>query len=616
MYPYLKRGIILFSTIVVFAGAGFYWKGTSLVRAIAQESLEKALSPIGIHEVEIDALSFGWGRIYLRDIQSKESPSNSTLSIQELDIAFSPFFGIKAIDMIGVSLDLKGTDQSSFSIEELKERLASVGKMITRFKTAALPQIAIRESSFIVPTHKGPLNVPLQMMTQTTVMRHQIMTLDFGEQGEARFSGQIILDFGQEGVSLDVHTTNIDLETPHFQLKAPEISLLCHLVKGETDGGQIEGFAKINQLKLHHYGTLLAPLEINLAASGTPEKFVLDELTITEEGGSSPKGAMPPALFEFEGSFEPARLYAQAVVAFQIPRLAKLWDFTPLFERSGAEKISIGGNLIGEGELVFDKDRLTTQTFDVKIKDVSFVRDGFSLEGASSHLILKGLMPLTTKGSQHVAIRQASLAGINLKDVRFSFLFDDKGMLQIDQFMAAALGGTLKAGRFRRITPAILQFETDFKGIELAEILKLTDMSTLSGQAKLGGNALMQYSPEEGVDVIQAQLDSISESGVIQYKPKKGNSGEPPVGQSEIEMAYNVLDNLHFTLLNIRLHHIPNNPGEMQGTVKILGSNPNVLNGYPFEFNIVTTGKLKDLVANTLKHMNPPADFQNKTTRK
>ena len=42
----------------------------------------------------------------------------------------------------------------------------------------------------------------------------------------------------------------------------------------------------------------------------------------------------------------------------------------------------------------------------------------------------------------------------------------------------------------------------------------------------------------------------------------------------------------------------------------MLGSNPNVLNGYPFEFNIVTTGKLKDLVMNTLQHMKPPTDLK------
>ena len=59
MHPYLKRGMVLFSAVVILGGAGLYWKGTNLVRSIAKESLEKTLSPLGIHEVEIDKLSFG-----------------------------------------------------------------------------------------------------------------------------------------------------------------------------------------------------------------------------------------------------------------------------------------------------------------------------------------------------------------------------------------------------------------------------------------------------------------------------------------------------------------------------------------------------------------------------
>ena len=60
-------------------------------------------------------------------------------------------------------------------------------------------------------------------------------------------------------------------------------------------------------------------------------------------------------------------------------------------------------------------------------------------------------------------------------------------------------------------------------------------------------------------------------------------------------MAFQVLDNLHFSLFNVRLSPMADNPSEMQAIVKMLGSNPNVLYGYPFEFNIVTTGKLKYL---------------------
>jgi hypothetical protein len=50
------------------------------------------------------------------------------------------------------------------------------------------------------------------------------------------------------------------------------------------------------------------------------------------------------------------------------------------------------------------------------------------------------------------------------------------------------------------ISYPVFQFEADFENIELAEILKLTDLESLSGQAKLAGNASLRYDLKEGFD--------------------------------------------------------------------------------------------------------------------
>ena len=182
-----------------------------------------------------------------------------------------------------------------------------------------------------------------------------------------------------------------------------------------------------------------------------------------------------------------------------------------------------------------------------------------------------------------------------------------------DDYKSVYFQNHLTPEEYLRISSNIVGFQngkiTDFENIELADILKLTDLKTLSGRAKLAGNASMSYDLQGGLDVNQAELHSISETGLIQYQPADGKIEASHLGQGGASMAFQVLDNLNFTVFNVRLEHLADNPAEMQGIVKMLGSNPKVLNGYPFEFNIVTTGKLKDLVINTLHHMKPPTDL-------
>ena len=71
MRPYFKRGLVAFASIVAL-GCGFLiWKGPSMAKNMAISSLERNLAPFGVGKVEIDSVSLGWGRIYLRDVHTK-----------------------------------------------------------------------------------------------------------------------------------------------------------------------------------------------------------------------------------------------------------------------------------------------------------------------------------------------------------------------------------------------------------------------------------------------------------------------------------------------------------------------------------------------------------------
>jgi hypothetical protein len=604
MRPYFKRGLVAVVSIVVL-GCGFLvWKGPTLAKNIAISSLERNLASLGVEQVEIDSVSFGWGRIYLRDIHTKISSSGPNLSVQEVNIALSVLLNIKAMDVVGATFELKKDDKISGYEAQLREKVVHFGKVIEQMKHLKLPVIALRDCLLVIPTSHGALKIPVHAATETTVKRGCVLTVDWGEQGENTFSGQIVLETGRSGATLDIHSVNVDIQASNFHIKAPEISLWGNSIDIDKEGCKIDGFARIEHLMLESFGALKVPLEINLSVGGTPNDLLIDELTITGKG-------IEANLFKLEGTLKPYEASAQLDLTVQIPQLSKLWDFTQLLATHASDKVSVGGKVSLAGDFFLEKGKLVASPLAIDIREASLSREGFSIEGLASQLVFNGIAPLVTKGQQRMSVKKITANGINLKNVSLEGLFDRKGLLQIGSLRASTLNGNLKAHRFKRlakISYPVFQFEVDFENIELSEILKLTDLASLSGQAKLAGNASMRYDLKDGLDVIEAELHSVSESGVIRYRPETSSMEEGAYNAQNV--AFQALDNLHFSLFDVRIFRAPDNPSEMQGVVKMLGSNPNVLNGYPFEFNILTAGKLKDLVINTLQHMKPPTDLK------
>jgi hypothetical protein len=598
---YLKGGLVIFASLLVLGGVLVSWKGPNLVKTMAKTSLRRGLAPLGIEEIKIGTVRFGLGRIYLRDIASEKSPSHPSLYIQELDLALSIFFNVKAIDVVGAILELDHGDNISLSKAMLEDKAAQFGKMIVHLKNLKLPTIAMHDCLLVIPSSQGPLKLPIHAVTETTVTRNKVFTIDWGEAGTDKFSGQLVLDASRNGTTIDIHSTNIDFQSPTFQIKAPEISLWGTTGCKGNEGYKLDGFAKLDRLMLSQYGSLKMPLEVNLEGEGTEEEFELDELTIMSSGAGK-------NFLELEGSFKPTQSFAKIALTTQIAQLSNLWDFTPLLATHSHDKVSLGGKVNLSSEIVWEAGSLKTSVLALEIKGGNLTREGLSVEGVNTQFLFQKLQPLTTKGNQRLTAKTLSIAGLEAKNLDFQCLFDAEGLFQIKQISADVLGGNMLAHRFQRdarATEPSFQFETDFKGVELGELLKLTDLDNLKGQAKLAGNASMNYRVGTGLDVLQAELHSISDSGLIQYKPHEKNANAHSEHE-HVNMAHQVLDNFNFSVFNVRLEHAADKPTEMQGIIKLLGSNPNFLNGYPFEFNIVTTGPLKDLAMSFLNLMKPP----------
>jgi hypothetical protein len=95
--------------------------------------------------------------------------------------------------------------------------------------------------------------------------------------------------------------------------------------------------------------------------------------------------------------------------------------------------------------------------------------------------------------------------------------------------------------------------------------------------------------------------------GVVSYT---GRAGEGIAQQSEsTKLAFDALANFQYSRLTLRLDG--DVAGELTASVRLEGRNPNVLDGYPIDFNINTTERFADLLTDAFRGLSLSAAARN-----
>lgn len=594
MRPYFKRGILTIVLMIIMGASLLIYKAPNLIHDKIQTSLEHALSPLGIKHLRIQATHLKWGELHLENIQTERTPTLPELSIQSLKIVFSPLFKIRTLEIKEGQLNLKHKDMSKDFTKRWQSKWDDFTNLLHHIMHLKPPTINMYNCSLIIPTLQGPLKIPVRSATKTTLRAQDTFVIDWGDEKGKEFSGHLVFEFGTDITTALLKSTNIDFETESFHVKSPSLSLYSRFSKAQGNVYQVKGHAQIDTLKVLSFGSLKTPIELNLLTNSTSDYWRVKNLTLTSKDKKN--------TFNLQGLIDPEKTKTHLKFNLQIPQLSKIWNFKPLAEG----KVSLNGSTHWQNGLwICDSCVL-------KIHRGSLIQKDFSIQNLSGNLHFETLFPFSTKKAQHIEIEKLTFHDILFENTFCDGFLDSQEHLQIHKITSHALGGYIKAYQFQRLTTQKtlpFHFFVNLEEIELMNILKLTNLDNLSGQAKLTGHGVMCYDSKQGFNIERAEIRAISK-GLIQYKLNEETAEPFAFQQEEVNMAFQALNNLHFSTLVIQLTQDSQIPSEMQATVKMLGNNPNVLNGHPFEFNIVTTGKLKDLIINTLHHMTQPTNLK------
>ncbi len=239
-------------------------------------------------------------------------------------------------------------------------------------------------------------------------------------------------------------------------------------------------------------------------------------------------------------------------------------------------------------------------TAEVGATDMSFTAAGVNIAGLSTTLNFTSLLPLASRPAQPLTIRTID-AGVPLRDLsaRLGFALDDAGNARLDLPAAtvAFAGGRISLADAGLDTgQAENRLTLQFDRVDLAELLKLVQLEGLSGTGVLNGS-LPVVIRDNRIAVVDGALRTAG-SGVLRYRSPTARQALESGGES-VDLLLQALENFQYDTLSFSVDKRLD--GETELRLQTTGSNPDVLDGYPFAININLSGNADQILASVLE---------------
>jgi hypothetical protein len=136
------------------------------------------------------------------------------------------------------------------------------------------------------------------------------------------------------------------------------------------------------------------------------------------------------------------------------------------------------------------------------------------------------------------------------------------------------------------------QVTVEIDGIQLSRLFESIDIEGLNGKGAISGSIPVVISGAE-IAIAEGVLASQNDGNLSFQSPEAdevlARSGE------QVELMLKAMKDFRYESLNVVLDKPLQ--GEASLRISMLGHNPDVLDGYPFQFNITLTGDLEPLLA-------------------
>ena len=265
----------------------------------------------------------------------------------------------------------------------------------------------------------------------------------------------------------------------------------------------------------------------------------------------------------------------------------------------------VSGTVAAAGRLGWeidnDGDGLTSE-MTLLIENLSLDAGDFRLERVNAVIAFDSLWPPSTAPAQQLAIGLID-AGLPLTDGIIDFQLRPDGALYVESAVWRWAGGRLKTRNFLFDPDAERHaFTLEVDDLDLAEIVALSDMEDISASGRLSGRVPVTVTAE-GLAIAGGRLETAEGGGFLRYAPEVAPAMLRQGGEGA-SLALNVLENFRYESLRIEIDRDAG--GDAEIAVHLRGSNADVYDGFPIEFNLNISGPIDQMLRRGLEGYRVP----------
>jgi len=563
-------------------------------------------------------------------------PLTATL-IGEVEAALGPAPALTRANLREIAISATGVALNGTTIDDLEVTgsfagdplsFEAAGEVLGRFAVADLNGLSAEQISLGLPfqvsrdaeTFDFLLARPGRLTLSGLEVPDLVRTEGPVEIALASSEARLVLD-GEQGSFALSHETRVGLgetrlivqpeggEPISLEVRAPSVTLIGEL--GED--GLYSGTAAIREaaLTLPAYDLAFEELSVDLELPGDPAHAAADFEIAALRHLLSPAAFAPlqvsgrtrrngetieltalvngtggQQLVDVAATHDLASGSGQADVILQplefMPGGLQPAVLSPLF----AELSEARGRVEGSAALTWNREGLAG-TAQFVIEDLAFTGEGLAVSGLDLSLELDGLQPPASP--PHQILRADVIdVGVPLKglEARFRLPPDAPGQILIEQASFATVGSRF-AIRDTLFDPTGERLETQLRvdQMDVAVLFDLLAVEGLSGSGELTGTVPIQRDGDL-VIIEGARLAALA-PGVLRFRSDAAERALEGGGEY-VDLVIKALQDFHYETLILTGNL--DRDGEARLRLEILGNNPDVLEGHPFQLNINLTG--------------------------
>lgn len=387
--------------------------------------------------------------------------------------------------------------------------------------------------------------------------------------------------------SADTEVSVADLTLPGYALAAGPVTIQAKL---RDSGRQADLELRAQQVRHRAKPSLFAPVAVSADAARTGDSVTF---VASVRDGQAAQRLTAKGSYDLDSGRGAATLHLPTL-SFAPQALQPKALLPPL-----ADLEAVSGRISGDAQFAIAPDGLSG-TAQLQIAGLGFALGGLTLSGLDTALRLTSLSPLISAPDQKLTIATLdSVTSVSAIDVRYRLEPGPGGrpLVRIDRFSAKLFDGAVSSTGMRADpTDGRLTGDLAVQGLSLEKIMALIGAEGVTGTGALSGTIPLAVA--DGTLTVSGGTLVADGGGTLRI-PSDQVAQAIGSGNEDLALVARVLEDFRYQELSMRIDKQAEGDGQVR--LSLLGHNPAVLDGHPFQFNINLSSNVDDLLAALLE---------------